>query len=769
MKSVKCSAKKTSLTLASLGMALLPAAVVQAQGNALALEEVIVTATKRESNLQDVAVAVTALGEALIRDARITTAEDLTFLVPSLNLQKGGNARSTSFSIRGIGTQSFSSAVEPSVSTMLDGVVLGRSAQAFMQLLDIERVEVLRGPQGTLFGKNSTGGVVHIITKDPSDEFTGEVMGSVVEGDEYRAGLSLSGPISDSLGYRFTVVGTALDGYTRNVFDGKDYNGEDSYSLRGKLRWLPTDNIEVLWASDYSERDSDASASPIYSLAPFNGNEEANQAILDLLLPVVPSKENKQVNINKFPFNKNDQWGHSLEVNWDMGGYTLTSISALRGFEVNAFGDLDNQPVDRFGADQFGGSEQEQFTQEIRIASPASDTVNYVAGLYFFDQDIDRSFRRQFEIVAGSPGVAIADFEVHTTNWALFGEMTWSFAEDWRLIVGARYTEDEIDFTFQRSSEGPLVGIPPAVAPTDGGTDESDLSGKFVVQWDVSEEGMAYVSYAQGYKGPAFDVAFGTDPVGLPRVEPETSDSYELGFKSTFWDGRLRLNLAAFHSEYQDFQSQAFFDPDGTPAECPADEPNCNVGDDPGSFILINAGEVSTQGVEVDILAQLNERARLSGGLAFIDAEIEEYPAGPCSGGQIFRGECPNGLQDLSGGDLPFTPRWKGSLALSYDVPLTDTVMMVLKGSVRAQDEVQYSLSQDPNTVGDSYAIYDAAVVFEATDDRWDAKLFVNNLFDEFYPSAMSGSNASILPNGYSHRYSKNAERIFGVEARYRW
>ena len=177
---------KHSIALTMPGLAIVLAQVggVNAQESSLALEEVIVTATKREQNLQDVSVAVTALSEDVLREAQIVSSEDLTQLVPSLNLQKGSNVRQTSFNIRGIGTQSFSTAVEPSVSTMLDGVVMGRSGQAFMRLLDIERVEVLRGPQGTLFGKNSTGGVVHLITQDPTDEFSGEVMGSVLSGDE---------------------------------------------------------------------------------------------------------------------------------------------------------------------------------------------------------------------------------------------------------------------------------------------------------------------------------------------------------------------------------------------------------------------------------------------------------------------------------------------------------------------------------------------------------------------------------------------------------
>jgi iron complex outermembrane receptor protein len=208
--------------------------------------------------------------------------------VPSLNLQKGSNPRQTSFSIRGIGTQSFSSAAEPSVSTMVDGVVMGRSGQSFMQLLDVQRVEVLRGPQGTLFGKNSTAGVVHIITQNPTEEHTGELMGTAISDDEYRAGLTISGPITDNLGYRFTANGSNVDGYTKNYYDGDYLNGTEDWSVRGKLRWFPTESLELKWASDYGDVSSDGTASPIRSLEPYGGNEDQVQGILDSIAPVQP-------------------------------------------------------------------------------------------------------------------------------------------------------------------------------------------------------------------------------------------------------------------------------------------------------------------------------------------------------------------------------------------------------------------------------------------------------------------------------------------------
>lgn len=743
------------------------AAYGQQQGSGLVLEEVVVTATKREQSLQDVSVAVTALSAEDIRNAQITSSEDLTFLVPSLNLQKGNNPRQTSFSIRGIGTQSFSSAVEPSVSTMIDGVVLGRSGQAFMQMLDVERVEVLRGPQGTLFGKNSTAGVVHIITRDPTETATGEVSLTAVNDDEYRGGLTLAGPLKEQLGYRLSGMGITVDDFTRNFFDGEELNGSEEWSVRGKLRWLPTDTLELIWASDTSDRDCDCVAAPIRRLEPFGGNEAQVREILDTIAPMVPGDENKDVNINKLPFSESESSGHSLEINWDVGGFTVTSISALRDFEVNGFGDVDSQPIDALGFDQFGSTETEQFTQELRLLSPEDGAISYVAGLFYFDQTVERQFRREFEIVQGDPGAAFADFEVDTRNWAAFGEVTWRMGHNWRLILGARYTEDELEFLFSRELDGFGLGLPDPVEPTPGDTEEDDLSGKIALQWGFSDAGMAYASFSEGYKGPAFDITFGTDPVGLDPVAPETSQAWELGLKTSLFDERVRLNGALFYAEYQDFQAQAFIDPDGIP-DCPEDNPGCDPTDDPGSFLLINAGEVSTTGMELDFLAQVTDSLRLSGGAAWIDATIEDYPAGPCSGGQEFRGEC-SGVQDLSGGDLPFSPDWKFNLSATYTFFLDGAFDVDLIGAVRSQDDVQYSITQDPFTIEDSYAIFDASVVLAERSGRWRTTFFVKNVTDKFYASSINANNPNLLPNGYNHRYSKLAERNYGLELRYRW
>ena len=335
------------VSLLGLALGVPVAAQTPSTGGAL-MEEIIVTARKREQSLQDVSLSVMALPESLLKDAFLTDTEDLTQLVPSLNIQRAGAPRGSSFNIRGVGTQSFSSAVEPSVSTVLDGVVLGRSGMAFFQLLDVERVEVLRGPQGTLFGKNSTAGVVHIITQDPSEELTASVSATAIEDDELQGGFTVSGPITDALGYRLTGFYARDDGFIENVNTGDDLNDSDEWSVRGKLRWDPTDTLSLLWSSDYSELEGGCCVSTLRSLAPWPDQPPNNRDFVDsalaVLSPVRPSQTNTQVN-HDFPDELDVTGrGNALTIDWELGEHTLTSITARRKWEQETSVDADGLP-----------------------------------------------------------------------------------------------------------------------------------------------------------------------------------------------------------------------------------------------------------------------------------------------------------------------------------------------------------------------------------------------------------------------------------------
>ena len=755
---------KNSILFITAGLAAMINSPVQAQDEELlVLEEVLVVATRRTESLQDVPLSVSALSDDMLREQQINSVEDLTRLVPSLNKQTGD-----SFNIRGIGTQAPGIAVEPSVSTMLDGVVLGRSRQAFMQLMDVQRVEVLRGPQGTLFGKNSTAGVIHIITKNPTDEHFAEVSGTVISDDEYRGGVLFSGPVTDDLGYSFTAFGTDVGGYTENIHTGNDLSGTKDWTARGKLRWYG-ETVELKWASDYSDGESECCVKIMRSLEPVAGKEDFYDRAIDALLPLAPDEEGTKVNVDAEPYFETENWGHSLEVNWDIGEYTLTSISAFRNFDrdVTELTDVDATTLNPFNLSQPQHTESEQITQELRITSPATGAFSYVAGLFWFDQEANRELSRIWDIIGPAQGTFFSEVDTH--NWAVFGEGTLDMSDTLRLVAGLRYTEDELDYKISRTQEGPGLGLPDPIDPPEtGGTDEDNLSGKLALQWDFSYQGMGYLSYAQGYKGPAFDIVFGADPAAIVPVDPEISDTVELGLKTEMLDGRVRLNASLFYSIYDDFQASAFFDPDGTP-DCPIGDPGCDPENETGTFQLLNAGEVRTQGLELDFTALVTENLRLSGGVAFIDATIEEYDLGKCSAGQEVRGECPDGAQDLSGGDLPYSPDWKLTLTSAYTWERDELFDVVFTGTVQAQDEVLYDISQDENMVADGYATLDLSVKFKDHEDRWSSTLFVKNVTDEFYVTNIGETQSSIVPNGYTHRMAKLSERQYGLEVRYRW
>ncbi|MEH6568692.1 MAG: TonB-dependent receptor plug domain-containing protein, partial [Halioglobus sp.] len=360
----------------SLGILLLTPGILSAQQQTSyegpgVLEELIVTATRRESSLQDVSIGVSLLSGEAIAKAHLANTAELTQMIATLNAQTGATAGDSSFNIRGIGTQAFSAGSEPSVSTVVDGVVLSRSGMAFSSMLDVQRVEVLRGPQGTLYGKNASGGVIHIITRDPTQKWGGSVSATAIEDDEYRMGATVSGPLTDTVGVRLT--GQWLDdaGYATNVYDNSKLNGVESKSLRGKINWQPSDDFNLLWSSDYY--DSDCSCNALTVRAVLESDQQ--DALLEELLPVVPAKDNFDANNDQETRDEVTAWGHSLTINTALGNYDFTSITAYRDWENTQAVDVDNRPTNPLTLmlDSPPHTEVEQFSQEFRLNSKDAD------------------------------------------------------------------------------------------------------------------------------------------------------------------------------------------------------------------------------------------------------------------------------------------------------------------------------------------------------------------------------------------------------------
>lgn len=729
-------------------------------------EALLVTAQKREQSIQEVPLAVSTLSGDQLSNAFIGGVTDLALIAPSVSFTQSTNALNSSVQIRGIGTAVFSSAVEPSVSFVVDGVVMSRQGQAFTDLIDIERVEVLRGPQSTLFGKNASAGVINIITKRPSDEFEFEAETVIAEDNEYEAKGSVSGPLSDVAGARLTAYYKDREGHIDNLFDGRDLNGSSSYGFRGQFEWDITDSINLLLIGDVRESYDDC--------CQYQPRDFSTAVFNTAVAPVVPSSGNRQVNVNAPVFNDTTSWGVSAELNADIAGdHTLTSITAYRAWDFVNNIDVDGVPTPALGITGIdlnsGRTQIKQFSEELRLTSPSGGEFEYIAGLYFYYLDLDRFFSRRVGACSpaipanaglspGDPCVVptfLSGFfngTVENQNYAAFGDVTWNVLDNVDLVGGVRLIYDRLEFSTLRPAEplepGELL-LGPAPLSTAGTIDDFAPAGRGGIQFYPADDVMTYVMYSRGYKGATVDVAFEPDD---RTVEPETSNSVEIGVKSSWFDDLLTVNVAAFYTEYENFQAQTF-----------------NAAD--AEFILTNAGTVGTKGVEADFTTQPIEGLSLFGGVAYTDAEIKEFPNGQCFNPIAADPDCRlNGTKDLGGGELPNSPDWKVNLTGRYDWDLgLLPARAFVQGSYVWQSDVQFSLTQNPNTIQGSYGIFDASVGLADLDDQVQVSFFVKNLLDKDYASFIFQDAIITNAVNINHYIPKNAERFVGGSVRVRF
>ena len=766
---VRSSRKSMSPVALAVLAALASAPPAQAQEAAAtgALEEIIVTAQKREQNLQEVPVAVSVVTGDLIDRSAALNIEGITAMVPSLNFRKGGTTINSTLFLRGVGTVTTSLAAEPSVSTVLDGVVLGRMGEAFGDLVDVQRIEVLRGPQGSLFGKNASAGVVHVISNMPEPEFGASAQVEYYDGEEYKVRGILNAPINDTLSTRLTAFYGEYDGNIRNLFNGDDINGYERYGIRGIAQWDPSDDVRVTFIGDYRKADDDCCGEVIGSIPA----SPTQAAFLSLLQGVkLRGDETRQVRHNLVTATEEEAWGLSAQVDWDIGEHVLTSITAYRAWDAGEVreGDWLDQPAAYVGnafaqLHDDGPQESKTFSQELRLASPVGQFVEYVVGAFYYDAETDRDFLREVINCTAStlpvdatgqqpcaPGASTftfpessAAFGSESTNWSIFGQSTFNFTDSIRGLLGLRWTNDDLSFYHDRVPSpvaGP--GVRTDLSGFRGDTDNDDFSGNIGVQWDVTDEVMTYAKYSRGYKGPAFNVFFNQNSTQLNPIEAETSDAFEIGLKATVFDGTTTVNLALFDATYDNFQANAF------------DVLN-------GAVItrLTNAGEISTSGVELDFVSVPFDGLTLSGGLAYTDAQIEKFNLPPNS---------PPGASDLSGEQLPFAPEFKGSLMAEYRWEAFAGYDMFVNGSVSYTDEQYTDLPNavtgpNPDLLIDSYTLIDASIGVSPQSNAWRLTLVGKNLSDESYASLLTPGGPG---NSVRMLIPREADRYWGVQFR---
>ncbi len=732
----------------------------QAPADTAADSEIIVTASKRAQNLQDVAAAITVVGGEAIDNRGEGTVEALRELVPALNLKASQTGLDSSVFLRGVGTINFSIAAEPSVAFVIDGVVQARAGEAFSELYDVERVEVLRGPQGTLFGKNASAGVINITTRKPGDSFAAQLDLAYFTEEEYRARLGVDVPLGPNVRARVTGSYGWYDGFLKNLTNGKTVNGYERWGVRGIVQADIGEALELTLIADYRRAKDDCCTEII-------GNPPGGAAAGSLEGVRFRGPATREIRQNFLTSTGEKSWGVSLQADLDLGALgTLTSITAYRDWRNRGTRDgdwLDRPYVGVAQLHDFGPQPSSTFTQEVRIAG--GERLQYVVGGFFYDADAERTFQRDvitcsattLPPVAGgarpcstAPGVStltfpssVATFGSKLTNWAIFGDLTFALFDNLRLIAGGRFTHDLVKAYHDRTPS-PIPG--PGVR-TDGSgyrlrTTNDDFSLKAGAQLDLGVGDMAYFTYTQGYKGPAFNVFFNQNPQQLNVIEAETADAFELGLKVQGLEGALIVNTALFYAKYQNFQANNF--------------------DLLGGVVitrLTNAGDVSTRGVEVDFLFRPADNFTVSGGLAYTDAQIDEFRVPPGS---------PPTADTRKGEQLPFAPTWKGNVggtwtarteSLPFDIALGSSLNFV---SDQVSD-LQNLQPQRRQLTIDGYFTVDASVALVDRAGRYRLSFIGRNLTDENFAVVQTPGG----PGG-TIRYivGRDSERYFGVALR---
>ncbi|MET3715651.1 iron complex outermembrane receptor protein [Pseudomonas sp. PvP001] len=715
---------------AAIALGAMPTFAAQGDEESVSLQAVTVTATRRAESLQKVPVAVSVVdGEQLERDNRNGVAS-IVQQVPSLNFRTGASNKDTSLFIRGVGTISTSPGVEPTVATVIDGVVYGRPGQATLDLLDLERIEVLRGPQGTLFGKNASAGVLNIVTKAPTEETHGYIDQSYYSGNESRTRFGIGGSlIPDTLKGSLTTLFGSYDGNVDNRANGHEVNGYNRKGVRGKLEFTPNDDLTLTLAADYMQSHDDAPNGVV--------SKALTPAFAGALAPVSASGHSRDIASDYRSHVEDINKGLSAQLDWNLGDYTLTSITAWRGWDNTQWQDGDRLATitSAFpGTEDKGDLSYDQYSQEVRLASPKGEFVEYVGGLFYMHGKDDETYRRTLVTPTGSQR-GVADYTTTSDSYSAFGETTLNFTSRLRGIAGLRWTHDDLEYDHRRvsTSATTVSGIQPGTRSS-GSVDEDGWSGRLGVQYDLSDDVMAYVTYSRGYKGPAYNVFFNMQPRDTDALKPETSNTWEAGIKASAWDNRLTSNLAVFHSEYDNYQAN-FFD---TVANQVVTR-------------LINAGSVSTEGVELDYALQATQNLKLSGALAYTRARIDQF-------------SCPAGAAascNVDGKTLPYSPDWKSYVRADYSIPLANGLDVELGTDYSWQSEVQYDISQNPDTKQGAYGIWNASIALADYTNGWRVALLGKNLADKSYsPMLASGS-------GYIYRaVPRNDERYFGVQLR---
>jgi len=709
-----------------------------AESSAGVIEEIIVTAQKREQNLQETPVSVTAFSSDAIIELGFRQSVDITAQTPnySVGYPNGDTGVPAPF-IRGVGLNDFGVLNQGPIAAYMDETYISSNAAQIFQLLDTERVEVLRGPQGTLYGRNATGGAVNFVSHKPTREWEGWVRGSYGSWDMTKLEGAVGGPIGDTTAFRAAVLKTDSDGWMNNKFTGNDQQGIDELAARLLLEWQPTDALNLLLNVRGGKTESDAVQYRHLGVWDVDGNqcptadilaglcadifgysEEAPYTTLNGVdVPAVPDYED-----GNFDFeaeNDTSFWGVSLTADWAIGDYLVTSITSYDDMDDSRPEETDVGPNDILTGNL--AVNQETWAQELRVAWEG-DRWTWLAGAYYLRDeatdntsfDILRDLRPLFigddvncTAPPGNPTGFCPEAFVQTsksgtdqtiTSFALFADTTIDLTDTLKLSTGLRYTDEEVEHDAYFFFDEPAAGNPNQPGyPDDAENDFDNLSGRAVLDFQWTDDLLLYGGITSGFKAGGIQ----TTSDGIAPYDEEKLLSYEAGFKSTLANGRIRFNGAAFYYDYDDMQVYAFVIVDGL-----------------GFSTISNAADSEIYGAEFELQWLPIDNLFVNLGLGLLSTEYEDFVL-------------PEG--DFSGNDVPMSPEVTFNGLVQYDIPLNRYGTLTLQTDFNYQDEVYFDALNNPLLSEDSYWIWNARASWKSLDNRWEVAAFGRNLGDEEY------------------------------------
>lgn len=770
------------------------------------LEEVLVVAQKREERMQDVPISMNVMSDTQLAEQNITTVTDLARIEPSLNFQQGFAAHSNNYAMRGITSYSLEGGIQPSVSLVVDGIPLFRAGEFASELADIARVEVLKGPQGTFFGKNSTGGAINLVRNRPTSELEGQINVSLTTDDEELTSAMLSGPLLPGVNGRIAAYYKTREGHIKNVQPGTgNEGGEESWGIVSKLDFTFSESVNLLLTGEY--RLAKSGLGPQVTVINTVPEKDAIMGP-EIFNDVFKTKTNTETG------NDVENWGITAELSWEISDtVSLASITGYRDYYAQTLTDIDASPASGTNPQAVpvvhipssnlnrypdklptAGNNVEYLTQELRVEY-ATDSLRWVTGAFYqgvkdhFYGEVALLAKDSF-LVASLAGIELpvssgeyAAITTHPDSYstldsaAIFTDITWNINESLEVFGGYRITKEEGEIDHNR-----IDVVVPAIAPCFSTTDYranftpdavgcvaitneitaftvpdelTGWSGRLGGKWYLTEDTNMYFSVSRSFVGIGFDSGRNST-AEKATLEPTTSKAAEIGIKSILLDNTLRLNLAAFIQNSENLQVSRLI---------------------PGTITAenINAGNINSQGVELSLAWRATDNLSFNGSASWVDAEIDDLIQS-CYYEQTFEQGCnldenndgtPES-QDVSGKPATLTPEYSYSFTSKYEYPL-QAIQASIYGLVTYswQDKIVFPLSHDPILAQDAYGLVDVSLGLQDTDGEYEIALFGTNITDKEW-HASKDEAAGVIGRLYV-RTPRGAQAYWGLKGTFRF